>query len=149
MVVGCFAIAVTAFVPGLRKHGRWTPVIVGSGGLMMISIAAFGFAGECCAACESDSVSVASTGEQACTDACCPNGESEGRDRNSDPAAASRNLTTISPTPSPWGGRIVPWLTPVGGILLVCAHLLNRRYGCLCGCCSSDVAENDVAEETA
>ena len=29
----------------------------------------------------------------------------------------------------------------LGGIVLVSAHLLNRRYGCLCGCCSSEVTE--------
>ena len=28
-----------------------------------------------------------------------------------------------------------PWITPLGGLLLISAHLLNRRYGCLCGCC--------------
>ncbi|MCH2180440.1 MAG: MerC domain-containing protein [Mariniblastus sp.] len=38
---------------------------------------------------------------------------------------------------------LAPWITPIGGLLLVSAHLCNRRFGCLCGCCG------DVAEPTA
>ena len=33
---------------------------------------------------------------------------------------------------------LAPWITPIGGLLLVSAHLCNRRFGCLCGCCSND-----------
>ena len=94
MALGCFLIALMAFVPGLRTHGRLTPVLIGSVGLVMISVAAFGFAGECCAACEANSVPAAqaelalaesdvtlvesddsdlSTAEGAvCTEGCCP-----------------------------------------------------------------------------
>ena len=31
-----------------------------------------------------------------------------------------------------------------GGIVPVSAHLLNCRYGCLCGCCSSEVTEGSA-----
>lgn len=186
MAVGCFIIALTAFVPGLRKHGRFTPVIIGSVGLVLISIAAFGFAGECCAACEGDAASVAAGADQptneiassgiagACADACCPHCASEiAAASEGDFASAESEVgeeTTASelavageenaavvdtvfakqaivdlPTPptglSQMVGRIAPWLTPVGGIVLVVAHLLNRRYGCLCGCCSTEVAK--------
>ncbi|MEC8338833.1 MAG: MerC domain-containing protein [Planctomycetota bacterium] len=27
---------------------------------------------------------------------------------------------------------IAPWITPIGGLLLVVAHLLNHRFACLC-----------------
>ena len=30
---------------------------------------------------------------------------------------------------------LAPWITPLGGIVLVSAHLLNRRCGYLCDCC--------------
>ena len=59
MAAGCFVIALSAFVPGFRKHRRLIPVVIGSCGLVMITIAAFGFAGECCAACESETSAVA------------------------------------------------------------------------------------------
>ena len=32
----------------------------------------------------------------------------------------------------------------LGGIVLVSAHLLNRRYSGLCGCLSNEVAEKDA-----
>ncbi len=162
MALGCFAIALTAFVPGLRKHGRLTPVIIGSVGLVMISIAAFGFAGECCAACESNAAqaglsSVAGGGSvgvsesaEVCTDACCAlcdegataddttAGEAMLGD-STGPASASLFSAGTSRL-GEWLARVAPWLTPVGGIILVAAHLLNRRYGCLCGCCEQETA---------
>ena len=151
MAVGCFAIALTAFVPGLRKHGRLTPLIIGSVGLMLISTAAFGFAGECCPACESDSASIglatsdpssnedSSVATEGCTDACCPLCASESSAAESEDASmtpiATASLPSEPSTFSQLGTRIAPWLTPLGGIVLVIAHLLNRRYGYLCGCC--------------
>ncbi|MEM0927404.1 MAG: MerC domain-containing protein, partial [Planctomycetota bacterium] len=35
--------------------------------------------------------------------------------------------------------RIAPWLTPLGGLVLVGAHVMNRRFGCLCGCCETAI----------
>ncbi|QDV44487.1 MerC mercury resistance protein [Stieleria neptunia] len=146
MAGGCFAIALTAFIPGLRQHGRLTPVIIGSVGLMVISIAAFGFAGECCAACESGAASIPagtldesgkvldSATTEVCTDDCCPHCASETAAVGPKPVLAGVNVAAL-PIQSPWVARIVPWMTPLGGIVLVIAHLLNRRYGCLCGCC--------------
>lgn len=137
MAVGCFVVAMTAFVPGLRKHGRLTPVIIGCVGLVMISIAAFGFAGECCAACESDVTSESMVTGAVCTDECCPHCADEDASGSSiDSDASSPSLVTASVGSLSWLGRIAPWLTPLGGIVLVCAHLLNRHHGCLCGCCS-------------
>ena len=144
MAVGCFVVAMTAFVPGLRKHGRLTPVIIGCVGLVMISIAAFGFAGECCAACESDVTleSAVATSESAvagavCTDECCEHcAEEDASGSSIDSDASSPSLVTASVGSFSWLGRVAPWLTPLGGIVLVCAHLLNRHHGCLCGCCS-------------
>ena len=179
MAVGCFAIALTAFVPGFRKHGRLLPVIIGSVGLVMISIAAFGLAGECCAACESKAASAAwsssnlsvasvpSDAQPACTDGCCPHCASEATD-GGDAAASSTTavarvsveasvvkepvtkpsvdrfalaaLPMVTPASSQILTRLAPWLTPLGGIVLVIAHLLNRRYGCLCGCCDPEAS---------
>jgi len=154
MAVGCFAIALTAFAPGLRKHGQWTPVIVGSVGLVMISIAAFGFSGECCSACESNTASVAlansapagksvsTVPDDSCSDACCPDCTSDGSAILPDDASMGRLGGAAVPTRYPALAQlrilVAPWLTPLGGIVLVAAHLLNRRYGCLCGCCENE-----------
>jgi MerC mercury resistance protein len=37
----CLVVGIVAFVPGLRVHGRWLPVVLGSAGLMLIGAAAF------------------------------------------------------------------------------------------------------------
>lgn len=159
MAVGCFIIALAAFGPGLLKHGRCTPIIVGSVGLVMISIAAFGYAGECCVACESDATSVSSAAadafapvaspvdsegctDEGCTDASCTHcGNESSSIESGDRSIASLSPITISAPFSASIGlvsRIAPWLTPIGGIVLVGAHLLNRRFGYLCGCCEKE-----------
>lgn len=145
MAGGCFIIALAAFVPGFRKHGRLLPVAVASIGLVMITVAAFGFAGECCPSCASEGAAVASasaTGsasDATCTDASCQLCNKENLAASAVAADASHvgSLATAQVS-SPWVGRIVPWLTPLGGLVLVSAHLLNRRFGCLCGCCPNE-----------
>lgn len=180
MAVGCFAIALTAFIPGFRKHGRLTPVVVGSVGLVLISVAAFGLAGECCAACsntaatavaaEPDSsradfaaVLVSAADQEVCTEACCPHCANASPDASSEAGgevggdllavgesageSAGESSAGSAATSSVSNGlisRIAPWMTPVGGIVLVCAHLLNRRYGCLCGCCEGESSAIDA-----
>lgn len=145
MALACFFIALVAFIPGIRKHGSWTPLTIASIGLAMITGAAFGFAGECCPSCATEAPAAAHADEFVCTDAGCTLCPSE-------PAAtigsgsdlASVGLTASLQPAAPWVGRIVPFLTPIGGIVLVSAHLLNRRYGCLCGCCGSEASEGAV-----
>ena len=69
MALICFLIAIAAFVPGIRKHGSWVPISIGAFGLVFITCAAFGLAGECCPSCvasataaETDSVKTVETG---------------------------------------------------------------------------------------
>lgn len=141
MALACFLIAIAAFVPGLRKHGSWFPVSVATVGLVLITFAAFGLAGECCASCESTGgAAVAAAGCEHC-DHCAS---------CSDDTADSAVAITAEDSDEEEGllSTLAPWITPVGGILLVGAHLLNRRYGCLCGCCgpaAASVGEASVA----
>lgn len=158
MAIGCFFIAVSAFVPGFRKHRRLLPVVVGSCGLVLISIAAFGFSGECCAACEipttADEVSMppdalagvtaltseSPVGAEECTEACCAD-----KATHTVVAGAGMSLGLLSKSTTPpstsLAAKLVPWMTSIGGCVLVFAHLMNRRFGCLCGCCDTTVAE--------
>ena len=69
MALFCFLIAIAAFLPGLRSHGSWFPIGLGSFGLALITYAAFGLAGECCPSCDATAASVkatASLGESEC-----------------------------------------------------------------------------------
>ncbi len=65
MTVACFIFAASAFVPGWRKHKSLVPAFSGVIGITLLSLSAFVFGDECCAA---------ATGSQlnaACTDAAC------------------------------------------------------------------------------
>ncbi|MEL6898160.1 MAG: MerC domain-containing protein [Planctomycetota bacterium] len=163
--VGCFFIAVAAFIPGLRKHRQLTPVIVGSIGLAIISFAAFGLAGECCAACAAKAAGDgAAVAGETCTDESCPfcdRENSRGDDSSSEasmlvstfeaPATPAQpedssapmaqvELPAVESPQSEWIALIAPWLTPLGGVVLVIAHLLNRRCGYVCGCCKDEAS---------
>ncbi len=129
MALACFLIAIAAFVPGIRKHKNWTPISIASIGLVLITFAAFGLAGECCASCAScESATPVVTGEAGC--------------EHCDECASCNDSATVvsagSSEPKGLLSTLAPWITPVGGVLLVGAHLLNRRYGCLCGCCGPE-----------
>ena len=156
MALICFLIAIAAFVPGLRKHGNWFPVSVGAIGLVFITFAAFGLAGECCSSCAETSTTPtqSASAETGCAEECCPS------------CAETATMTSTTPIQSASAetgciecdecqscsevgstacksqdedesllSTLAPWITPFGGLMLVAAHLLNRRYGCLCGCC--------------
>ena len=132
MALICFLIAIAAFVPGLRKHGNWFPVSVGAIGLVFITFAAFGLAGECCSSCAETATTPTQSASaetgcieceecQSCSEVASTASVIEGKSQDD---ADESLLSTLA-----------PWITPFGGLMLVSAHLLNRRYGCLCGCC--------------
>ncbi|QDV12635.1 MerC mercury resistance protein [Rosistilla oblonga] len=128
MALACFVIALAAFVPGWRKHRRLTPAVIAFMGITVITSAAFGMTGDCCASCET-----ATAAATACTDACCSHCATDATQQANLVAANTTNANILNvPT---W---LIPWVTPLGGCLLVCGHLLNRRYGCRCGCCEID-----------
>ncbi len=138
MALFCFLIALAAFLPGLRKHRNWWPVAVGSIGLAFITFAAFGLAGECCPSCD---VATAELGV-ADTPCECENCESCGEEFVT--ATGDHEIALVEPNKTKSKGNLLtelaPWITPLGGMLLVSAHLMNRRYGCQCGCCELEAA---------
>ncbi|MGB7328850.1 MAG: MerC domain-containing protein [Rubripirellula sp.] len=142
MALACFVIALTAFVPGFRQHRRWMPAAIAIAGLSMISIAAFGFAGDCCTACAlPQTSSVAAT----CTNACCEHCAAEAATEQAASAITNADIATASIASQELVTRLAPWMTPLGGTLLVFAHLLNRRFGCLCGCCETEPLTGETA----
>ena len=50
MTVVCFVFAASAFVPGWRKHKSLVPAFSGVIGITLLSLSAFVFGDECCAA---------------------------------------------------------------------------------------------------
>jgi hypothetical protein len=101
----------------------------------MISIAAFGFPNECCSACATTTdatLVVATTTCEGCSPDCCQ------ANAATETTAESRQATLVAAPASSspaWLVTILPWITPLGGVVLVVAHLLNHRSGCQSGCC--------------
>ena len=150
MALACFVIAMAAFVPGFRKHGRWIPMSIAASGLMLITSAAFGMTGDCCATCDVNSTNAAST--EPCCEHCehCEHCNTDATAADTVEAETAKVTEVASATPqiNRFQAAITPfaaWITPLGGMLLVSAHLLNRRYGCLCGCCQTEIDQPDKA----
>ncbi|MEM9826342.1 MAG: MerC domain-containing protein [Planctomycetota bacterium] len=164
MALVCFVIAIAAFVPGFRAHRRWFPMAIAGAGLVLITGAAFGLAGDCCATCADvspdNAASLVGSEGGACTDACCEHcaGDlqaSELADVGDVDSAGSRSevagsaavaesnpsVSAASPPIFAWITPLAGWITPLGGLMLVSAHLLNRSYGCRCNCCEIDSSE--------
>jgi len=148
MALVCFLIAIAAFVPGIRKHGNWMPVSIAAFGLVFITFAAFGLAGECCASCSSTAPTAEVSGSVATETECaacenCDNCQSAAT--ASEGNGATLAIAGDSSTDKDLLATLAPWITPFGGVLLVSAHLMNRRYGCLCGCCGPDSSPDATA----
>ena len=158
MALVCFLIAIVAFIPGLRKHGSWVPVSIGAVGLVAITFAAFGLVGQCCSGCSAADSSVAAAScagacGASCTDGSCTDGSCADAEAASgsccDGCKETQGSVALADSPTSAAeaapekekdllGVLAPWITPFGGLLLVSAHLMNRRYGCLCGCCGDN-----------
>ena len=133
MVFVCFSIAIYAFIPGLKKHRKWAPVVMGSFGLMLISVAAFGV--------EEDLVILPDGTEvpACCVDEC----------DDDDLSVAEYQVVSVEgdqPTEiQDLLSRFALWITPLGGVFLVLGHLLNKRFGNDCNCCSAEVSKEETA----
>lgn len=119
------------------------PIIIAGLGLTLISVTAFGSTDDCCATGEPKSSQALSTGaaatsETECADCCSPDSEAASESCCSEDSSAIVNSQGPN-SPSSWYGFLLPWLTPIGGFVLVAAHLLNRRH---CRCCTSAVVHD-------
>ena len=122
MTVACFLFAAAAFVPGWRKHKSLVPAFSGVIGITLLSLSAFVFGDECCAAAAQNQGSQSA----ACTDAAC--------------TACSEEEIGQSPEVSTQYqfATFTNWLSPLGGLFLVIGHIANHRKNCTCSsghCC--------------
>ena len=86
MVGICLLIALLAFVPGWRRHGRLMPAFIAIFGLSLISLAAFAGPEDCCPTPCGDSSStvhaapmatMSGQGGELCVASCCPPSEEQ------------------------------------------------------------------------
>ena len=139
MTVVCFIFAAGAFVPGWRKHKSLVPAFSGVIGITLLSLSAFVFGDECCAATtESQLAQNAACTDAACTDAACT--DAACTDAACTDAACSEQKTGQSRDikTSFQFASFTNWLSPLGGLFLVIGHIANHRKNCTCSsghCC--------------
>ena len=136
MTVLCFIFAASAFVPGWRKHKSLVPAFSGVIGITLLSLSAFVFGDECCAAAtESQLAQNTACTDVACTDAAC-----------TDVACTDAACTDAACSEQKSGqamdikkrfqfASFTNWLSPLGGLFLVIGHIANHRKNCTCSSC--------------
>jgi hypothetical protein len=144
MTVACFIFAASAFVPGWRKHKSLVPAFSGVIGITLLSLSAFVFGDECCAAATGSQLTQnAACTDAACTDAACTDAAC------ADAACADAACTDAACSEQKSGqaadiknnfqfASFTNWLSPLGGLFLVIGHIANHRKNCTCSsghCC--------------
>ncbi|MBT3212023.1 MAG: MerC domain-containing protein [Planctomycetaceae bacterium] len=129
MTLLCFIFAASAFIPGWRKHKSLVPAFSGLVGITLLSLSAFVFGDECCAAATgSQLVQNGACTDAACTDAACTDAAcSEGKTGQATGIRKSFQFASFT-----------NWLSPLGGLFLVIGHIANHRKNCTCSgghCC--------------
>ena len=157
MTVACFLFAAAAFVPGWRKHKSLVPAFSGVIGITLLSLSAFVFGDECCAAaaqnqgsqsaactdaaCTDAACTDAACTDAACTDAACTDAAcTDAACTDAACTACSEEEIGQSPEVSTQYqfATFTNWLSPLGGLFLVIGHIANHRKNCTCSsghCC--------------
>ena len=139
MTVFCFVFAASAFVPGWRKHKSLVPAFSGVIGITLLSLSAFVFGDECCAAATGGQLAQnAACTDAACTDAACT--DAACTDAACTDAACSEQIfgQATDVQKSFQFASFTNWLSPLGGFFLVIGHIANHRKNCTCSsghCC--------------
>lgn len=152
MFGACFLIAVIAFAPSLLRHRSPKPMVLGSLGLTLIGVAAFAPAGCGCGTC--DRCAMVNNSAASSTRVASEHGRvarawpvidrashESHRGLNPDQAEAAPQSLSLAPAVASHASAVdggiellLSWLTPLGGVLLVVAHLLNHHLGHFCRC---------------
>ena len=134
MTVFCFVFAASAFVPGWRKHKSLVPAFSGVIGITLLSLSAFVFGDECCAAATGSQLAQnAACTDAACTDAACTDAAC------TDAACSEQIFSQATDVQKSFQfASFTNWLSPLGGFFLVIGHIANHRKNCTCSsghCC--------------
>ena len=113
----CAVIALMAFIPGFKRHRRWLPMMLGVVGIAFLSSAAFALE-PCCEYCASPDQAQQSDSLAASACASCDGCDSQ-------PPTQIETQTSSS-------GWLTKFITPMGGMVLIVAHLFNHRFDCRC-----------------
>jgi len=154
MTVLCFVFAASAFIPGWRKHKSLVPAFSGVIGITLLSLSAFVFGDECCAAatgsplaqnatctdaaCTDAACTDAACTDAACTDAACTDAACADTACTDTACGEQEAAETTNIEKSFQFATFTNWLSPLGGLFLVIGHIANHRKNCTCSsghCC--------------
>ena len=139
MTVLCFVFAASAFVPGWLKHKSLVPAFSGVIGITLLSLSAFVFGDECCAAATGSPLAQNATcTDAACTDAACTDAACADTACTDTACGEQEAAETTNIQKSFQFATFTNWLSPLGGLFLVIGHLANHRKNCTCSsghCC--------------
>ncbi len=152
----CVGIVSISIWPTFRRFRDYRVLSLSTAGLSLLLGAAFLLPDECCSHTHAEltqsssgfsklvSVSESTNSDHDHADHDHAAHDHSSHDHASHDHSSHASETTIAGvTNSPWFAKIQPWMTPLGGLLLVIAHTLNlrRRFsacGPNCGCSHSD-----------
>ena len=139
MTVLCFVFAASAFIPGWRKHKSLVPAFSGVIGITLLSLSAFVFGDECCAAATGSPLAQNATcTDAACTDAACADAACTDTACTDTACGEQEAAETTNIQKSFQFATFTNWLSPLGGLFLVIGHIANHRKNCTCSsghCC--------------
>ena len=139
MTVVCFVFAASAFVPGWRKHKSLVPAFSGVIGITLLSLSAFVFGDECCAAATGSQLAQnAACTDAACTDAACTDAACTDAACTDAACSEQKSGQATDIQKSFQFASFTNWLSPLGGFFLVIGHIANHRKNCTCSsghCC--------------
>ncbi len=139
MTVACFIFAASAFVPGWRKHKSLVPAFSGVIGITLLSLSAFVFGDECCAAATGSQLTQnAACTDAACTDAACTDAACTDAACTDAACSEQKSGQATDIQKSFQFASFTNWLSPLGGLFLVIGHIANHRKNCTCSsghCC--------------
>ena len=139
MTVFCFVFAASAFVPGWRKHKSLVPAFSGVIGITLLSLSAFVFGDECCAAATGSQLAQnAACTDAACTDAACTDAACTDAACTDAACSEQKSGQATDVQKSFQFASFTNWLSPLGGFFLVIGHIANHRKNCTCSsghCC--------------
>ena len=139
MTVVCFVFAASAFVPGWRKHKSLVPAFSGVIGITLLSLSAFVFGDECCAAATGSQLAQnAACTDAACTDAACTDAACTDAACTDAACSEQKSGQATDVQKSFQFASFTNWLSPLGGFFLVIGHIANHRKNCTCSsghCC--------------
>jgi hypothetical protein len=147
VAVLCSALVAIAIWPAFVRFRDYSILSLSMAGLGLILSAAFLLPPSCCSVAPSVAADMCCAGDTSPAIAFAAAGQDhDGHDHDGHDHARHDHAEHGPELALAGVGIFQPWMTPIGGVLLVIAHGLNlrRRLGCSSACCPGSNSEADL-----